>query len=199
MARTPGFVLPSSYDTEEELKADLQRRGEEAGYTSMDEFLSHSSDDDEDDILEHFGIKGMKWGQRKARESSSSSGSSAPATNRKILTGKRVAVGLAVAAGTLYVGAMLAKGGSTKIPHIPTASHTPSPFELRLQAGSAAHRNSMARIMNQRLTDKTWRDAAQMSRMARFSAGKRSVADLDDVNARLMSFTDEALRRGGVR
>jgi hypothetical protein len=197
MARTPGFVVPSSYSTEEELKADLQRRNEEAGYTSMDEFLSHSSDDDE--ILEHFGIKGMKWGQRKQQDSGSPSSSSAPAEKKKILTGKRVAVGLAVAAGTLYVGAMLAKRGSTTIPHIPTTPHTPSPFELRIQAGSAAHRNSMARIMNQRLTDKTWRDAAQMSRMARFSAGRKSVSDLEDVNARLMSFTDDALRRGGMR
>lgn len=148
--------------------------------------------------LEHFGIKGMKWGQRKQRPTGSASGSASTAPKKKILTGKRVAVGLAVAAGTLYVGAMLAKRGSTTIPHIPTAPHTPSPFELRLQAGSAAHRNVMGRMMNQRLTDKTWRDAAQMSRMARFSAGRKSVADLSDVNARLMSFTDEALRRGGV-
>jgi hypothetical protein len=152
-----------------------------------------------EEYIEHFGIKGMKWGQRKERSSGSSSGSAPAAPKKKILTGKRVAVGLAVAAGTLYVGTILARRGSTRIPHIPTTPHTPSPFELRLQAGSAAHRNAMGRIMNQRLTDKTWRDAAQMSQMARFSAGRKSVADLDDVTARLMSFTDDALRRGGVR
>jgi hypothetical protein len=151
-----------------------------------------------EEYIEHFGIKGMKWGQRKATPSTSS-GSSTTEPKKKIVTGKRVAVGLAVAAGTLYVGAILARRGSTRIPRIPTTPHTPSPFELRLQAGSAAHRNVMGRMMNQRLTDKTWRDAAKMSQMARFSAGKTSVADLSDVNARLMSFTDEALRRGGVR
>lgn len=56
MTRTPGFIVPSSYSSPEELIEDLQRRSEEAGFTPFD-----FSD------LKHYGVKGMHWGVRKAR------------------------------------------------------------------------------------------------------------------------------------
>jgi hypothetical protein len=68
MVRTPGFVVPSSYSSQEELEADVKRRAEEAGDTPFDpsDFLAHSDKPPLDDnILIHYGVKGMRWGQRK--------------------------------------------------------------------------------------------------------------------------------------
>lgn len=53
MSRTPGFIIPSSYSSQEELEKDLRRRSEEAGFTPFDP--------DKPELL-HYGIKGMKWG-----------------------------------------------------------------------------------------------------------------------------------------
>ena len=71
MARTPGFVVPSSYSSKEELDADVKKRALEAGDTPLDpeNFLAHSDKPNlDDDILIHYGIKGMKWGQRKSTD-----------------------------------------------------------------------------------------------------------------------------------
>jgi hypothetical protein len=64
----------------------------------------------------------------------------------------------------------------------------PSPFEMRMQAGMAEHRNLMNRIGNQRLTDKAWRDAAKISRINR---------EMDATTANLLKSTGQRLARGG--
>ncbi|ASU03924.1 hypothetical protein SEA_FRODOSWAGGINS_11 [Streptomyces phage FrodoSwaggins] len=61
MYRTPGFLLPSEFPNEEALVEKLRQRGEEAGFTSLEDELSHSEE------LIHYGVKGMKWGVRKSR------------------------------------------------------------------------------------------------------------------------------------
>lgn len=43
-----------------------------------------------DTWLAHFGVKGMRWGKRKARDDSSGDASSAPPAKPKKLTGKEV-------------------------------------------------------------------------------------------------------------
>lgn len=60
MARTPGIMLPTAYSSVEEFDKELQRRSEEAGFTE----LMHSSES-VDEVLEHFGVKGMRWGVRR--------------------------------------------------------------------------------------------------------------------------------------
>lgn len=60
MIRTPGFILPTSFPSEEALVEDLQRRNEKAGFTPVNEDLLHS------DELIHYGVKGMHWGVRKS-------------------------------------------------------------------------------------------------------------------------------------
>lgn len=83
-----------------------------------------------DDFLAHYGVKGMKWGRKKADSSgqsspsgasqtpaSSSSDAEAKAALRKARA-KKVAIGvgiLAVAAGTAYVGYQLNKNGSLQL------------------------------------------------------------------------------------
>lgn len=56
MTRTPGFIIPSSYSSQEELEKDLQRRSEEAGFSPFN-FSDFSTVE-----IKHYGIKGMKWG-----------------------------------------------------------------------------------------------------------------------------------------
>jgi hypothetical protein len=59
MYKTPGFVTPFSYSSEEELDADLKRRGEASGSTPFE--VSYS----EGKGIKHHGVKGMHWGVRK--------------------------------------------------------------------------------------------------------------------------------------
>lgn len=64
MYRSPGVIVPTSYPLTEEFKANLLRRTELAGFTPFDpdDFLGHS----DEDVVMHFGVKGMRWGVRKS-------------------------------------------------------------------------------------------------------------------------------------
>lgn len=60
--------------------------------------------------LYHYGVKGMKWGHRKARNSSESVGrssksgsSSSGSGKKKMSTAKKVAIGAAIVGGTMLV------------------------------------------------------------------------------------------------
>lgn len=72
-------------------------------------FLAKHSDMDDDDILAHFGRKGMKWGVRQDRSSGSSSGGSSG--KPKMSTGKKVAIGLTAATGAAAVALILTRTG----------------------------------------------------------------------------------------
>lgn len=61
MNRTPGFIIPSAFPTEEALLERLQEQNEEVGFIPVDEDLLHGSMDGE---LIHYGVKGMRWGVR---------------------------------------------------------------------------------------------------------------------------------------
>jgi hypothetical protein len=64
----------------------------------------------DEDLLVHFGVKGMRWGRRKAKsESDSTSGS------KKMSTAKKVALGAAAVGGALAVAYLISRRGSTKI------------------------------------------------------------------------------------
>lgn len=145
----------------------------------------------DDALLAHFGIRGMKWGIRRDRESSGSSGPSKPmSTKKKVAIG--VATGVAIAGGAVAVAYMLKGRGDVRLPRVTSAkplvgqsrplSGLPSPFEMRMQAGMAAQRNVINRAGTQRLTDKAWRDSARLSRLTR---------DMDKTTSNLMRGTDD--------
>lgn len=75
-----------------------------------------------DDVLEHFGVKGMKWGVRKQSDSSSGrKGSSKQKTSKKKRAIQVAAVTGAVVASVIvahHAGVRLSsiRGGSTKLP-----------------------------------------------------------------------------------
>lgn len=72
------------------------------------------TDEEVDDFLAHFGVKGMKWGVRK---SGSSNNSSSKSSSRK----KKVAVASAAAvaaAGSVFVARTLHSRGSTKMAQV---------------------------------------------------------------------------------
>lgn len=60
MARTPGLIVPSAYSSKKELMKDLLQRNKAAGFTPFD-----ASEFDED-VVEHYGVKGMKWGVHRS-------------------------------------------------------------------------------------------------------------------------------------
>ncbi len=74
------------------------------------------TDHEVDDFLEHFGVRGMKWGRRKSRAGSSSPRSEAQrqeaSANRK--KNVKIAVGSA-AVGAAVAAAFMAKHGKVRL------------------------------------------------------------------------------------
>lgn len=85
--------------------------------------------EDLEDFLAHYGVKGMKWGVRKARAESSSStsnGDDSKATEKSIRRerAKKVAIGtglLVAAAGAAYVGYKLHESGNLPVSNLKRA------------------------------------------------------------------------------
>lgn len=155
-------------------------------YSELDEDpppgLAKHSDMSEDEYLMHVGIKGMKWGVRKDRSRGSGQKSG---TGKKIA--KAVGVGLVLVAGAAATAYILRRSSGTRVSEL-TSSVTssvksgvdaaPSPAALRVEAGRAARRNMYNRIANQEFTNKTWRDSAEMTRLARDSSTRMSLSDV---------------------
>lgn len=178
----------------------------------------------DEDLLMHFGVPGMKWGHRKARDTGGSGRSGGSASPKKPMSVKTktilAGVGVSLAVGGAATAYILAKRSGVKIPKVATAgrieralaryparnvkpllnaphvspglpsrqllSRAPSPFQMRLQAGQAAHENMLSRLGNQKLTDKTWRDAVKIKRMSR---------EMDDATSSLLRGNSDALKR----
>ena len=71
---------------------------------------------EESDYLEHFGVRGMRWGVRKKRDASGEQSSSKkvkqPLTPEQIQ--RRVNIGLAVAGGAIFVGKVVLASRANK-------------------------------------------------------------------------------------
>lgn len=71
-----------------------------------------------DEFFEHYGVPGMKWGQRKNRSDGAEGTSRSGGTQRKSgfsPRAKKVALATAAVAGAVAVGLLLAKSGNVKI------------------------------------------------------------------------------------
>jgi hypothetical protein len=66
-----------------------------------------------DDFLAHYGIKGMRWGVRKADDSDSSPRKGLSDGQKKAL---KVGAGVAAVAGAAVVATILVKNGNVKVP-----------------------------------------------------------------------------------
>jgi hypothetical protein len=183
-------------------KTSLAKRAVSRLYSQLGEkapsSLSQSIKLSDEDLLIHFGIRGMKWGVRKRR--------SDEGERKKIFTkqnAKKAAIGAAVLGGAAATVYILARRGNTKVPKIqlknPTASDisklnpidasrsrasivgpavayprartpfapsqafAPSPFEMQMAAGRAAHANSMRRVGSQKLTRDLWVNQSRLN------------------------------------
>lgn len=78
-------------------------------------------EDEVDEFLEHFGIKGMRWGVRKER---SSSNEPKPPLDKKALV-KKVAIGvgvIAVAVGAAYAAKSISQSGNVPVSSLSSAT-----------------------------------------------------------------------------
>jgi hypothetical protein len=67
MDRTPGFVTPLDFPDTESLMRKLNEQKVKSGFTTPREAdIMHSAFDE---VLEHFGIPGMRWGVRRSNPS----------------------------------------------------------------------------------------------------------------------------------
>lgn len=161
-----------------------------------------------EDLLIHFGVKGMKWGRRRKRPDEAQRGKVFSKAN-----GVKLAKGAAVVAGVALVAAVLTKSGRTKMVDVATttfvqnrtaastaranpvtnlvrrfkdvkASSLPSPASMMADAQRSGARTNFGREATQRLTERTWRDQARLTKMVR---------DQDLLNTKLLSANDQAL------
>lgn len=82
------MLIPQLFHSKEAFEKELQRRGKIAGYTPLDisEFANNSmsQSDSVDDFLEHFGVRGMHWGVRRAKAPPSIDSATSSDTRTKI-------------------------------------------------------------------------------------------------------------------
>ena len=74
-----------------------------------------------DDVLEHFGVKGMRWGVRKERSSGSGSSGGKEKTSKK----KR-AIQVAAVAGAIAAGVIIAHHSGVRVSSLRGSSSLPS-------------------------------------------------------------------------
>lgn len=160
--------------------------------------------------LIHVGVKGMRWGRRKAR--------SDEADRAKVFSksnAKKAAKGVAVLAGVALVAAVMTKSGRTKMVDVATSTYVknrsaknvakanpvndlvrrfsavkvssvPTPAQMMANAREAAVRTEFDRQGAQRLTEQVWRNQARISQLSR---------GLDDTTNSLLSGTAANLAR----
>ena len=69
----------------------------------------------DEDLLIHFGVKGMRWGRRKAADSGTSTEGSST-NNEGMSTGKKVAIGAGLVLGAGAAAYVISKYGGSSVP-----------------------------------------------------------------------------------
>jgi hypothetical protein len=77
-----------------------------------------------DDVLEHFGVKGMRWGVRNNRRSGSNRNSGSNRSGKQKTSKKKRAVQIAVVGGALVAGAIIAHRSGVSVSSLRGSSAT---------------------------------------------------------------------------
>lgn len=88
------------------------------------------------DFLEHYGVKGMRWGVRKSKSSSSSEQAAQAKRSRRKTAAKVVAV-TAVVAGAAYMSRRNKINAATKVSSLPTLSEQRRVFQSKIATSSS--------------------------------------------------------------
>lgn len=183
MDRTPGLILPSAYSSAEELQADLQRRDQEAGFTTYDpSALAHSAGGESlDDILAHYGVKGMHWGVRKDRPSGAPRRSISDRVNNA-----KAAVKKDIKERTSTETTVRAKpgqmvrvvGGLKRLPHQDAIAARTAEQIAKKNTLDALSNQDLQRLVSRMNLESQYRNLA--SNETRVSAGEKYALDLVD-------------------
>lgn len=133
--------------------------------------------------LTHHGIKGMRWGKRKAIESVSGSNSQSQRKESfkkgaKVAGG--IAVGVAVAAGTIALASALNKKGSTPVSNLASSPSTSAGrdfLDLSFGAASRATSSSSGSGLNLGTSSRSSSSSSYPS----MSRGGPSMSTLNDI------------------
>lgn len=178
--------------------------------------------------LAHVGIKGMRWGVRKAEPDAASAGSNSSTTpttttvgigqKQPLSTKKKVAIGVAILAGAAATALILNSFGGRQIAGNTILNRGAKVQEAvqgndgqirrRLSSGRAAVKKLFQRRPGQQLQlypaqsmipQRSSSPLRLYPTQSMFGRARNTrVTDMGDINSSLMGYTDRALRRGGA-
>lgn len=124
---------------------------------------------DEDVYLEHFGVKGMKWGVRREKQETQTTGNEALKKDNSSRN-RKFAAGVAVVAGTVAVAAILNRRGGIKVSSLGNLSST--------TRGQSFLRDRFRRAPKARVTYAHDGNAVQQNSKTLVSAGKTALKEI---------------------
>jgi hypothetical protein len=131
--------------------------------------------------LEHFGVKGMKWGVRRKSAKSGSSGNASPQKKRGLSTKQKVVLGTTLAVGAVAATAILSKSGRVSIRSVPSIKSSSSTTITR----STKKPMSVAEVKAN--SEKYWRRNPELAKKLNVQTDAKRFLESNDIASKLVS------------